>query len=442
MIADLVRKTRPRLLALLAAPDGDLTAAEDAFSDAVEKALREWPTTGIPANPEAWLFTVARNRRRDGWRGAARTTCLDERVNTPVLVRHHTVRGGISGVPTARTGTVEDAALEIPDRRLALLAVVAHPAIDPVARTPLMLNTVLGLSAERIGALLLVPTATMAARLTRAKKRIKSSDLRFEQPGVDELPSRLEAIRDAIYGAYSVDWMHSATTHRDGLADEALFLAELLTDLVPDDPESHGLAALLCLSAARRRSRIDKCGEFVPLDRQDTTTWDQALLRRGEEHLRAAGTSTSPGPYRLQAAIQAVHCARRRTGMTDWDAIRRLHAGLQDSWPTIGGAVALAVATARCDGPEPGLAILDRIGDRAERFQPAVAARAALLAEVGRPGQAAEAYARAIALTPEPTARRHLEAVRARLASATGGDASASAMCPCRPRRSSGPKAR
>ncbi|GAA4261365.1 RNA polymerase sigma factor [Dietzia aurantiaca] len=317
MIADLVRKARPRLLALLAAPDGDLTAAEDAFSDAVDKALREWPTTGVPANPEAWLFTVARNRRRDGWRGAARTTCLDERVTTPVLVRNHTVRGGISGVPTARTGTVEDAALEIPDWRLALLAVAAHPAIDPIARTPLMLNTVLGLSAERIGALLLVPTATMAERLTLAKKRIKSSDLRFELPGVDELPGRLGAIRDAIYGVYSVDWMHSAATHRDGLAEEALFLVELLTDLVPDDPESHGLAALLCLSAARRRSRIDKRGEFVPLDRQDTTTWDHALLRRGEEHLRAAGTSTSPGPYRLQSAIQAVHCAQRRTGMTD-----------------------------------------------------------------------------------------------------------------------------
>ena len=416
MIANLVRNARPRLLALLAAPDGDLAAAEDAFSDAVEKALREWPTTGVPANPEAWLFTVARNRRRDGWRGAARTTCLDDEVTTPGLARD---RGGISGVPTARTGTVEDAALEIPDRRMTLLAVAAHPAIDPVARTPLLLNTVLGLSAGRIGALLLVPTATMAARLTRAKKRIKSSDLRFEQPGVDELPGRLEAIRDAIYGAYSVDWMHSATTHRDGLADEALFLAELLTDLVPDDPESHGLAALLCLSAARRRSRIDKRGEFVPLDRQDTTTWDHALLHRGEEHLRAAGTSTSPGPYRLQAAIQAVHCARRRTGTTDWEAIRRLHSGLQESWPSTGGAVALAVATARCDGPEAGLAILDRIGDRAERFQPAVAARAALLAEVGRPGQAVEAYARAIVLTTEPTARRHLEAIRARLASAT-----------------------
>lgn len=246
MIADLVRNARPRLLALLAAPDGDLAAAEDAFSDAVEKALREWPTTGVPANPEAWLFTVARNRRRDGWRGAAQTTCLDEKVTTPGLVRDHTVRGGISGVLTARTGTVEDAALEIPDWRLALLAVAAHPAIDPVARTPLMLNTVLGLSAERIGALLLVPTATMAARLTRAKKRIKSSDLRFELPGVDELPRRLGAIRDAIYGAYSVDWMHSAATHRAGRGEAV--------DRSPNERSRRRIR-----SVDRRRNRARAC---------------------------------------------------------------------------------------------------------------------------------------------------------------------------------------
>lgn len=198
MIADIVRVARPRLVALLAAPDGDLAAAEDAFSDAVEKALRVWSPTTVPDDPEAWLFTVARNRRRDGWRAAGRTVRLDEESPLPDTAP--------SGRHRSRVTPVDEAAIEIPDRRLALLAVAAHPEVEPSARTPLMLNTVPGLSAEKIGALLLVPTATMAARLTRAKKRIRASDVRLETPGVDELPARLESIRTAIHGAYSVDW--------------------------------------------------------------------------------------------------------------------------------------------------------------------------------------------------------------------------------------------
>lgn len=402
VIDRVVRDARPRLIALLAAPDGDLAASEDAFSDAVERALRTWPDSGVPRDPEAWLFTVARNRRRDRWRAEGRTTTIDQdHLGYPT-------RGRSDGSSTP----VEDSALSIPDHRLALLAVAAHPEVEPAARTPLMLNGILGLSAEKIGVLLLIPTATMAARLTRARKRIAAADIPFETPGIDELPGRLESIRAAIYGAYAVDWTFSAQSARDGLAGEALYLAELLCEVVEGDPESHGLAALLCLSSARAGARVDAQGEFVPLELQDTREWDATLLDRGEEHLRAAGTATLPGPYRLQAAIQAVHCARRHSGVTDWQSIRRLHTGLQTLSPTAGGAVALAVATARCDGPGAGLDMLDRLGQRADRFQPALAARAALLDEVGRTDEAAAAYDRAISLTTDPAARRHLERAR------------------------------
>ncbi|GLB62754.1 DNA-directed RNA polymerase sigma-70 factor [Dietzia sp. NCCP-2495] len=409
VIDRVVRDARPRLIALLAAPDGDLAASEDAFSDAVERALRTWPDSGVPRDPEAWLFTVARNRRRDRWRGERHTTAIDE--DHPDSTAGE--RSGGFSTP------VEDSALTIPDHRLALLAVAAHPEVEPAARTPLMLNAILGLSAEKIGALLLVPTAIMAARLTRARKRIAAADIPFETPGIDELPSRLESIRAAIYGAYAVDWTFSAQSARDGLAGEALYLAELLCELVENDPESHGLAALLCLASARAGARVDAHGDFVPLERQDTRLWDAALLERGEEHLRSAGTATVPGPYRLQAAIQALHCARRHTGVTDWESIRRLHAGLQSLSPTAGGAVALAVATARCDGPEAGLELLDGLRQRADRFQPALAARAAMLEEASRTGEAASAYDRAISLTTDPAARRYLEQARSRCHPAT-----------------------
>lgn len=393
-IEDVVRTARPRLVAFLAAPDGDLAGAEDAVSDAVERALLTWRRDGVPDRPEACLLTVARNRRRDGWRASGR---LD-----PFPGDH----------PSPGAAAVDRSALEIPDRRLALMAVAAHPAIHPAARTPLMLNTVLGLTAQQIGAVMLVPRVTMAARLTRAKKRIRQSDIAFEVPGVDELPARLTSIRDAVYGAYSVEWEFSASEPRSDLAGEALFLAELLAELVPADAESHGLAALLCLSAARSGARRDERGELVPLAEQDTGRWDNPLLERGREHLRRAGTAESPGPYRLRAAVQAVHCARRDTGVTEWDSIRRLLSAPRRLAPTVGGSVALAVATAECDGPNAGLSVLDEIGPRAERFQPALAARARLLADAGRVDSSLVAYDRALALTTEPAERRFLERAR------------------------------
>jgi len=399
-IDDIVRGSRPRLVAWLASADGDLAAAEDAFAEAVERALVRWPTHGVPDNPEAWLLTVARNRQRDRWRSA----------------EHHTAALPPEKDVPAGPGSVEATVTEIPDRRLALLAVLAHPDVDPAARTPLMLNVVLGRTAAEIGALLLVPTATMAARLTRAKKRIRRDGLRFELPGADELPTRLDEIRDAIHATYSVDWHCTGPAVRHGATGEALFLAELLTELVPDDPESHGLAALLCLSASRAAARRGDDGCLIPLEEQDTSLWDRPLLARGEEHLRLAGTSTLPGVYRLQAAIQAVHCARRHSGETDWPALHRLHSVLDRLAPTAGGTVALAVATARCDGPLAGLVVLDRLGERAWGFQPWWVARAWMQEEAGHPDEAAVSYSRALDLSTDPAERDALRRSRDRVA--------------------------
>ncbi|MEU4424693.1 DUF6596 domain-containing protein [Actinoplanes sp. NPDC024001] len=379
------RDSYGRLLALLSAATNDLAAAEDALADAFERAVRTWPEQGVPANPDAWLLTVARNRLRDWWKSASvqRTVALDTEQHAPAHLDDLDV----------------DA---IPDRRLELMLVCANPAIDRAVHTPLMLNTVLGFTAEQVGRAFSMPASTMATRLVRAKRRIKAARIPFRVPDRADLPDRMTAVLEAVYGAYVIDW-----------SGEALHLAELLTTLRPDDPEAHGLAALIQLSAARAGARIDAGGRFVPLPEQDPARWDQRLISRAHDHLRAAHARGSLGRYQLEAAIQAVHCARSRTGTTNWASLLDLHRLLQQLAPSLGGAVALAAVTAETDGPEAGLALLDDLtaaaGEPARRFQPAQAARAHLLDRLGRGPEAAAAYDEAITFTPDQAERRYLQ---------------------------------
>ncbi|GAB3848555.1 RNA polymerase sigma factor [Micromonospora andamanensis] len=389
------RDSYGRLLALLSAPTGDLAAAEDALADAFERALRTWPDQGVPASPDGWLLTVARNRLRDLWKSAhwQRTSPLDVQRDAPVHL--------------------DDLDLDaIPDRRLELMLVCAHPAIERAVHTPLMLNTVLGFTADQVGRVFSVPTSTMATRLVRAKRRIKAARIPFRIPDRGDLPGRMTAVLEAVYGAYVIDWTTTGPEARQ-LPTEALHLAEVLTTLVPDDPEAHGLAALVQLSSARRPARLDDHGRFVPLGEQDPSRWDDRLIRRAYAHLRAAHARGQVGRFQLEAAVQAVHCARRETGSTDWPALLDLHRALHAVAPSLGGAVAYAVATAEVDGPAAGLAQLDELltvaGDRTRRFQPARAARAHLLERLGRHAEAAEAYASAIDLTHDPAERAHLQ---------------------------------
>lgn len=389
------RDSYGRLLALLAASTSDLAAAEDALADAFERALRTWPARGVPANPDAWLLTVARNRLRDQWKSAAvqRTVPLDPARDALAYIDDIDV----------------DA---IPDRRLELMLVCAHPAIDRAVRTPLMLNTVLGFTAEQIGRAFSVPTATMATRLVRAKKRIKATGIPFRVPDQADLPPRMASVLEAVYGAYVIDWATTGPQARE-LPSEALHLAEVLATLAPGDPEARGLAALIELSAARAPARVDAAGRFVPLAEQDPATWNGRLISRAHEHLRAAHAQARLGRFQLEAAIQAVHCARERDGGTDWATLLELHRVLHAVAPSLGSGVALAAVTAEVEGPAAGLAALDALvadaGEAARRFQPARATRAHLLDRLGRRDEAVAAYESAISLTHEAAERQYLQ---------------------------------
>jgi predicted RNA polymerase sigma factor len=384
-VAQLTRDSYGRLLAVLAAPTRDIAAAEDALADAFERALARWPDDGIPANPEGWVLTVARNRLRDMWKssGYRMTEPLDESdyASTPL----------------------EQDMPAIPDRRLELMLVCAHPAIAPNIRTPLMLQSVLGVEAAAIATAFAVEPATMAQRLVRAKKRIRDAGIPFVLPERDDLAERLPAVLEAVYGAYAIDWQLAPQgAPIESLSAEALHLALVLAELVPDEPEVLGLAALVCLSEARRPARRTADGAFIPLDEQDTSRWDEVLIARGEALLRRAHGYARPGRFQYEAAIQSAHCSRVTQGKVDLQALGKLHRALLRVAPSLGAAVAAAAVDGEIDGPEAGLRALDAIGDPAvERFQPAWTTRAHLLAEAGRVEEAAEAYRRAIQLTAD-----------------------------------------
>ncbi|MEO1780067.1 MAG: DUF6596 domain-containing protein [Pseudomonadota bacterium] len=389
--ADVARAAYGKLIAMIASRSGDIISAEDALSDAFVAALRTWPDRGIPDNPEAWLLTVAKNRRTDQARKDVRLVITDE-------------------VPEMADLSVcaEDDAL---DERLKLLFVCAHPAIDRAIRTPLMLQTVLGLEADQIARAFLVSPTAMAQRLVRAKKKIKSAGIPFVVPDASAYPERMGAVLEAVYGAYAVDWLEGA----GDLSHEAFFLATILADLAPQNAEALGLTALIGFIEARRTARL-RDGVLVPVPEQDTSLWDAALVDRSAAVLTRAASLSHMGRFQLEAAIQSVHAARSVTGKTDWRAVSQLYAGLLKLHPTIGAAVGQAAAVAEDAGPVEGLKLLDQI-DFADldRYQPAHAVRAQCLAQLDRVAEAAEAYAKAISLCTDLPSRRWLETKRAGL---------------------------
>jgi RNA polymerase sigma-70 factor, ECF subfamily len=370
-----VRGAYGRLLAWLAWQWRDIAAAEDALSQALLAALETWPRDGVPASPEGWLMTAARRNLLKAER--------HRRVTEDPLVT----------VLLPGEGSAVEAAAPLPDHRLRLMLVCAHPAIDPAIRPALMLQVVLGLDAARIARALLVPPATLGKRLVRAKAKIKATGIRFEEPDLDQLPQRREAVLEAIYGAYTLDWDGEPAQDGDSLAHEALFLARLVATLAPADAEALGLAALL-----------EACEE------QDPSRWDMALVEAANARLGTACALRSMGPFQLEAAIQLAHCEPARGRRTPWADIVGLYEGLLALHPSAGAAIghALAAAIARQD-PHAGLRLLDEVPLAARQaHQPWWAARAHLLATAGRGTQAVEAYERALALTRSSAVRRFL----------------------------------
>lgn len=395
------RDSRARLLAFLAARSHDLAAAEDALADAFRAALETWPRDGVPDKPEAWLLTTARRRLID----AARRAQVQAQA-TPELT---------AALDDAQVFT-NDHEHEFPDERLKLLFVCAHPAIDAAARTPLMLQTVLGLDAARIASAFLVKPSTMGQRLSRVKTKIRDAGIAFVVPHGDELPERLDAVLEAIYAAYGSGWddIAGADPRRKGLTVEALELGALLVRLLPDEPEALGLSALMLYCESRRHARRGPHGEYVPLSEQDVTLWSHPMIEQADRLLRKAERMGRLGRFQLEAAIQSVHAQRARPGGTDWESIALLYEGLVRIAPSIGAMVGRAAAIAQARDPQTGWALLQQIpGQAVVSYQPYWALAAHLLECMDRRIEARAARERAIGLCEDPAMRAFLMCQRA-----------------------------
>ena len=305
-IERVARESYGRLVAYLSSHTRDVAGAEDALSNALLAALTTWPRDGVPQNPEAWLLTTARHSLID-------------------LVRHRRVAEASEPTLLLLREESKEAIMsaKFPDERLKLLFVCAHPAIDPAMHTPLMLQTVLGLDAIRIAHAFLVSPTTMGQRLVRAKTKIRDSGIRFAIPQEDELPQRLDAVLEAIYAAFGIGWDDMAGVDQRGrdLAEEAIWLARVLLQLMPREAEVRGLLALMLHCEARRAARRGPDGRYIPLSEQDTQQWSLPLIDEAERHLAAASNRIRPGRFQLEAAIQSVHAERVRSGRIEWAAI-------------------------------------------------------------------------------------------------------------------------
>lgn len=395
------RESYGRLLALLAARTRDVAAAEDALADAFAAALSAWPRGDVPDNPEAWLFAAAKRKLIDAAR--RRRTASEGEAQIAL---------GIEELEA------EAAARDAPDRRLGLMFACAHPAIEEGARTPLMLQAVLGFSAERIAAAFLVEPPAMSQRLVRAKKKIRDAGIGFDVPEPAEWSARFAAVLDAIYAAYTAGWSDplGADPERRGLAEEAVWLARVLASQFCEEPEPLGLLSLMLHLEARRSARRDKDGRFVPLDEQDVSLWRRDLIAEAETLLRTASAAKRPGRYQLEAAIQSAHATRAWRGEADWDAIVLLYAALAEITGSPVAGLNAAAAIARRDGAAAGMAALDALDVATLRdYQPYWALSADLLAQLGRRADARAAYDEAMARESDVAVVRFLSDRRAAL---------------------------
>lgn len=381
------RTSYGRLVAMLARRTGDIAGAEDALADAFAAALRRWPETGVPDNPDAWLMTAARrglaagrDRRRTAQEGEAHMILLQDE------------RDGAEPVPFG-------------DDRLKLMFVCTHPAIAVDAQAPLMLQTVLGLDAARIAASFLVSPAAMGQRLVRAKTKIRSAGIAFAVPEGDALTGRTAAVLDAIYAAYGTGWedVLGIDARRKGLATEALWLGRLVAELLPDDPEAMGLLALMLHCEARRAARRDANGRYVPLDRQDVSRWSRPMIDEAEQLIRIASRHGIAGRFQTEAAIQSLHAVARIDTVDLRQPLAQLYDLLMTVAPSTGAAVARAVAHAEAGAVADAQGMIALID--APTYQPLWAARARIAWLAGEEADARHAAAQAAGLSDDPAVR-------------------------------------
>ncbi|MHB1137377.1 MAG: RNA polymerase sigma factor [Microthrixaceae bacterium] len=418
------RREAGRCTATLIRVLGDVDLAEEAVAEAFAVAAERWPVDGVPPNPGGWLTTTARRRAIDRLRRESGRTDRhvaahrllhpgpDADVMDPDPLPEHDERGELDGFVDV-----------VPDDQLRLMFLCCHPALGPDAQVALTLRLLGGLDTPEIARAFLVPEATMAQRIVRAKRKLRANHAPYRIPRAAELPDRLLTVLAAISLVFTEG--HTATSGdelvRVELSAEAIRLGRVLVELMPDEPEAVGLLALMLLTDARRDARVAPDGSMVRLAEQDRSRWNATLIAEGHSLVRSCLRRNRPGPFQIQAAIAAVHADATSAAATDWSQIVALYDQLLAQRPNAVVALNRAIAVGELHGPERALAELDAaVSDALADYQPLHAARADLLARTGRLDEALAAYDRALELTTNPTEREFLERQRSEVAPRAG----------------------